>query len=599
MSRLAIRRAEDDVSSAVSIAASEYQATIEQTGHFLLALSHSSEVMGGNGAVCDRFLKSMIQDSPIYFNLTIVQPDGMLFSSAAEHTGVVSYADRSWFALARQTKKFVNGGFQIGKITGRPMFTLAYPVLDSRQEVGRIIVAAVDTAWLSKSAANVKLPPGSVVTVFDREGTILARSPNAETWIGRGVPEAPIVAEAVRKNAPGTRQAAGVDGVMRVYAFMPLSGTAGAGAYVSVGIPTSEVFADTRRMLIAAMTGLVVVLAGAVLAVWLGSEVLILRGVRALLTATGRLARGEPGVRAGAGLASQGEIGALAAAFDVMAESLEKREAERREAEDRIRALAEALEQRVAERTAQLEEANHDLEAFSYSVSHDLRAPLRHVSGFADLLSKHASLDERSGRYITVIKESCRRMSALIDDLLAFSRIGRASLELTEVSLRDLVDEAAAEAARDAAGPGVAGPGVAGPGPAVPGADARRIAWKVGDLPTVRADHRLLRLALVNLLSNAVKYTRPRAEAVIEVACTRADGEVVVRISDNGVGFDPRFASRLFGVFQRLHAADQFEGTGIGLATVKNIIVRHGGRVWAEGEPDRGSSFYFTLPERG
>jgi signal transduction histidine kinase len=237
------------------------------------------------------------------------------------------------------------------------------------------------------------------------------------------------------------------------------------------------------------------------------------------------------------------------------------------------------LENRVRQRTAELDESNKELEAFSYSVSHDLRAPLRHVTGFANLLSRHAgeSLDVQGRRYLTTITDSAARMATLIDDLLAFSRMGRAGLTKRRVDLGALVREARDEVAADANG--------------------RRIVWTVDSLPIVDGDPALLRPMLVNLLSNAVKYSSTREEARIDVGmATGTDFEVVVYVRDNGVGFDMTYAHKLFGVFQRLHRAEDFSGTGIGLANVRRIVQRHGGRTWAEGEVDRGATFYFSLP---
>jgi light-regulated signal transduction histidine kinase (bacteriophytochrome) len=237
-----------------------------------------------------------------------------------------------------------------------------------------------------------------------------------------------------------------------------------------------------------------------------------------------------------------------------------------------------ALNQELAKRSGELQATNKELEAFAYSVSHDLRAPIRHIAGFTELLQKNAAsvLDERAQRHITMILESAKRMGNLIDDLLAFSRIGRAEAHKTMVSLQQLVQEAQSEVAQEANG--------------------RNINWKIGKLPSCYGDRSMLRLVLVNLVSNAVKFTRTRPRAEIEIESTNHNpDQIVISIRDNGVGFDMKYVNKLFGVFQRLHAAEAFEGTGIGLATVQRIVHRHGGRVWAEGLVDGGATFYFSL----
>jgi signal transduction histidine kinase len=244
----------------------------------------------------------------------------------------------------------------------------------------------------------------------------------------------------------------------------------------------------------------------------------------------------------------------------------------------RLRLENAALERRVRERTAELESANKELEAFSYSVSHDLRAPLRHIDGFARLLTKStdSTLSETDSRYLNLITSSVGQMSRLIDDLLDFSRMGRAEMQRIEVNLQDLTEKIFHEIQ--------------------PEIEGRNIVWKKGSLPVVQADPSLLRQVFSNLLFNAIKYTRPRNPAEIEIGCKIEAEQTVIFIRDNGVGFDMQYADKLFGVFQRLHRNEEFEGTGIGLANVRRIIARHGGRTWAEAKLDNGATFYFSLP---
>lgn len=249
---------------------------------------------------------------------------------------------------------------------------------------------------------------------------------------------------------------------------------------------------------------------------------------------------------------------------------------QRKQREHEIRELNQTL----ATRAGELAASNKELEAFAYSVSHDLRAPLRHVVGYSELLQKQAasSLDEKSRRFIRTILDSGKRMGNLIDDLIAFSRIGRTDTKKTEIDLERLVNEVVSEIVQDTKG--------------------RDIIWKIGALPACYGDPSMLRLVVVNLVSNAVKFTRMRTPAEIEIGhVAQNKKEVELFVRDNGAGFDMQYVDKLFGVFQRLHLPEQFEGTGIGLATVQRIIHRHGGTARAEGAVDRGATFYFSLPK--
>lgn len=253
---------------------------------------------------------------------------------------------------------------------------------------------------------------------------------------------------------------------------------------------------------------------------------------------------------------------------------LEERVAQRTE---EIRRLNLELERHVEERTAELVAANKELEAFTYSVSHDLRAPLRHIDGFSKLLLEEysAALPDEARRYLTRVRESTLRMGRLVDELLNLTRVGRQELRVQLTGMNSLV----AEVRRDLE----------------PEMEAREVEWRVDSLPFVECDPVLMKQVFANLLSNAVKFTRLRDKSVIEVGMLTQDSQPVVFVRDNGVGFSMKHADKLFGVFQRLHRQEDFEGTGVGLATVQRIIQKHGGRVWAEAELNQGATFYFML----
>ncbi len=295
--------------------------------------------------------------------------------------------------------------------------------------------------------------------------------------------------------------------------------------------------------------------------------------INELISAAHRMMKGD--LTARVKVESDDEMGLLGRTFNQMAAGLQEELQEVREAEERYRQLSLSLEQSVEQRTAQLQKANQELESFSYSVSHDLRAPLRAINGFSAILQETTELDEEASRHLSYIRAEAGRMGQLIDGLLALSRVGRHALRVQMIpseQLTALVNETIESLQSNE--------------------PERQVKWSIGALPPCAADPTLLRQVFINLMGNAFKYSRERSPAVIEIGF--AEGAYFIR--DNGAGFDMRYADRLFGVFQRLHSGNHYEGTGIGLATVKRIIERHGGRIWAEAEVGKGACFAFTLP---
>jgi len=572
------RAAQENALRLARLAASNQDRLVEGARQLLTAFAQVPEIRIGNPATCSAFLARVLHQFPRYANFGVTDARGQIFCSALPIDRPVDVSARPWLQRSLAARGFAAGDYQIGTITHKATINFADAILDDAGRVERVVFVALDLSWVSQFAAQMDLSPGMTLTVVDQHGTILARHPDPEKWIGSTLPDAAIPAPGFGRTpllGQGAEfvEAPGVDGVVRIYAIVPLGVT---GGQVRAGIPTAVAYAAVHRGLVSNVTALMVAAGLALAAVWFGGGVFILKGVNRLVDATTRLASGDVGARAGR-IQGPAEITHLAAAFDQMAGALQQREAQRDQALRAVHELNAELERRVADRTAQLEAANKELESFSYSVAHDLRAPLRAMDGFSRMAIEDfaPALPEEGQRYLHLIRDNAQQMGRLIDDLLTFSRLGRQAVNRQPVKTAALVRQVIADLRHEQEG--------------------REVTFVVGDLPDCSADPALLKQVFTNLLSNALKFTRRRDEPRIEVSSHIDGDQPVYTVKDNGVGFDMQYAGKLFGVFQRLHRAEDYEGTGVGLAIVQRIVHRHGGRIWAEAAVDTGATFHFTL----
>jgi signal transduction histidine kinase len=532
-------------------------------------------VLSTNEPFSSIHFQNLVKLSPDYLNFGLVETNGLVFCTAVASKEPVSVADRAYFKRTVESGSFSIGGFQAGLQPYESSLDFGFPVRDASGQLARVLFASLKIDLLSEAVRRSDLPTGAVATILDRNGTVLARVPDTGGWVGRTVPDLTLVRDVLRVQE-GTIETLGLDGARRVYALTPISDDTSASLFVAVGVPTSVLFAAADLALRKNLIGAVIII---LTALWISSvfaQRFFVRPIQDLSAAANQIAEGDLTARTRRDTSTT-EISQLAKAFNSMAGRLEQRETEVEQAQLAIQNMNAELEKRVLERTAQLSAANQELESFSYSVSHDLRAPLRHLDGFAELLRKSQAerLDEKGRRHLDVISQSARKMGTLIDELLIFSKMGRQEMLKTCVDMKHIVKEALAQLEHEHA--------------------HRKIEWTISELRQVEADPAMLRLVWTNLISNAVKYTNGRDPARIEIGCRETATEHIFFVRDNGVGFDMKYADKLFGVFQRLHSETEFEGTGIGLANVRRIIARHGGRTWAESKVGEGATFYFSL----
>ena len=544
----------------VQLAAENYEGFFEATRQVLIALSQIGSIREGNQAEVNGFLKVFLQKYPRFLNISIALPNGSIFSSAIPVKSPVDVSDRVHFKRVIQTRDFAIGDYAVSRLSGKPTLVCGYPILGDQGNIRRILFVSLNLEFLSPRVDPDLFFLGGNMNLVDAVGNVLASTNNGmggtPLFQNTTIPFPPVVSSFRTKD--------------RIYAVAPIHTYPPSNLRVIVDNSIDDLFHLARIRLYQNLGWLAFsLLIAAALCGRVGGY-FITRHVERILKTTDRLSLGDLTARTGVGNEA-GELADLARAVDGMAARLQLRNRELEESRG-------GLEKQVEARTRELAESNRQLEAFSFSISHDLRAPLRAIDGFSQiLLNEHASsLLPEGRRVLELVVKNSKHMAQLIEDLLAFSRLGRQEVVGSELNMNEM----AREVYQDLTTP---------PGPRV-------IDFTVAPLPNAIGDHSMVRQVWVNLIENAIKFTSRTIPATIEIGAIKGELETTYFVKDNGAGFDPRFAGKLFQVFQRLHGSSQFSGTGVGLAIVHRIIQKHGGRVWAESQPNQGAQFFFTLP---
>jgi len=576
--RLAIAQARDDMRRVSQIAAIQQTQTVANAQQLLVVLSKIRRIRGNNPDECAGLLSEILKSYPLYNNIGVVKPNGQVFCSAVDTTQKNTGYQQSWLQRTIKNRSFTVGRY--AQKSDRPTtIVFGYPVFNYKNEVESVIFLTLNPKWIGQLASEIPLPVGGTLSILDRNGIVIARYPEPQDWQVQSTVNVPAIKQMLLEGKD-IAEVSGVDGSQHLYVPTARYKTNADVYMAAIGVSQVEPFAQANRTLWRNLLGLALVAAIAITIAWLGSELFWIRPLNRLVSATQRLAAGDLHTRVNLPNRHE-ELSQLARTFDYMAASLERQLTEIKLAECQVRKLNQTLEQRVKERTAQLELTNKELEAFAYSVSHDLRAPLRHINGFVEALARYLeserSLSDRKvAHYIDVIQASSQKMGQLIDALLGLARIGQKQLIYQPVDVRLLVDEAIALIYQHTE------------------VDEREsIDFTIAHLPTVMGDPALLQQVFSNLVDNAVKFSRLSHPPKVTIG-SLTDGTIFIQ--DNGVGFAMEYADKLFAAFQRLHSQKDFPGTGIGLAIVQRIIHRHSGTIWVESQPGQGTTFFIKLP---
>jgi len=556
-------RASDQALVLARSLAAEQERLVAAARADLLTFSRVEAIRTADPARCPGLLAERLHEGGPYLNLAVTDAAGDVLCSGLPSAAAVNVADRLYFQGAMQTLDFAVGEYQIGRITGQPSVNFGYPVIGPDGTVSAVLVAALDLDWFERRMARVDLPPGASMLVTDHRGTVLARYPDGQRWVGRRLPESPLARALQTPAAVRTVEADGPDDVRRLYAFARLEPATVGGVYVGLGIPSAVVDGPADAALARNLGILGGTLALALGGAWVYGTRQLVRPVRAILGAARRLAGGDLDARTGVAH-DAGEIGELARTFDRMAETVQER------IDERTRELAAANER--------LLELDRLKSRFVADVSHELRAPVANLQLYLRLVER--GIVEKRGRYLEILNVQALRLGQLIDDILDVSRLDaeKDSLELVRVNLAAIVERVVDLHQAEAAASGI------------------ELAYERPiTLPPILGADRQLTQVVDNLVANALRYT-PGGR--VRVTTDAHLGHVRLVVEDTGIGIAPEDRHHIFDRFYRgrLVREANIPGTGLGLAIVKEIVEIHGGTIDFDSAVGYGSVFRVHLP---
>jgi signal transduction histidine kinase len=542
-----------------NLTAAHVEQLFNDSHRLLSEIAERPQVRALDQEQCDPFLQEIPQLFIEYAGITLANSAGEIYCTAVSPDATpdvqtrTSFADRPWFQEVIRTEQFTVSEALVSRIHGRWVTVLAYPVYDLDGRLGGVLTVSINLVRYQASLERLSLPTASTITIIDGQGKVVARSEEAAGFVGQDGSRHEIVSLVQTENIHLAR-ARGLDGREKFFGITPVRGT---DWKVYSGIPVEVAYAPVQNNLIQlAEVAILIILTVSLMALYLMGE--IEKPAKALAQVAVDVAAGQVDRRAPTDGPAEFRLVALQFNRMLAANSRHRTELERY--------------------AQQLKEANEELESFAYSVSHDLRAPLRAMSGFSRLLGEEygKQLDETGQHYLRRIETASKFMGQLIDDLLKLSRLSRSDMVCVPVDLSEMTHQVVEELRQRY--------------------PERAVKFTIMEQCQAMGDPPLLRIALANLLDNAWKFTAKVEQPLVEFGCSAApSGQKIYYVCDNGAGFDMAYADKLFGAFQRLHTEKEFPGTGIGLATVQRAIRRHGGEVWAEAAVDQGATFFFTL----